>query len=164
MSEERKEGGSQRGWGDYTIIQITAGYNLVADVSRSTMPTTHRRACVCAYTLKEFQCPASGRGANGEKRPHEKSTLNIAALYHSFWEGGVLFFGREGVSNADEIIYENNDREADFLHNGGTSKKHTRRRQSGDLFAFLFLRQLSEKQNLKPEEFCARRREVRVTG
>lgn len=36
-----------RGGGDYTIIQITAGHNLVADVSWSTMPTTHRRACVC---------------------------------------------------------------------------------------------------------------------
>lgn len=45
--------------GNYTIIQITAGYNLVADVSRSTMPTTHRSACVCVCVLTEFQYPAS---------------------------------------------------------------------------------------------------------
>lgn len=50
-----KEGGGSGG--DYTIIQITAGYNLVADVSRSTMPTTHthRRACVRTYAPTESE-------------------------------------------------------------------------------------------------------------
>lgn len=72
--EGRKEGVKERGGecvhggGDYTIIQITAGYNLVADVSRSTMPTTHRRVCVCEYTLKEFQCPASSHRAGFKKK------------------------------------------------------------------------------------------------
>lgn len=62
--EQKREGAR----GDYTIIQITAGYNLVADVSRSTMPTTHRRACVCAYTLTEFQCTASSHRAEKKKK------------------------------------------------------------------------------------------------
>lgn len=56
-SKEREEAARE----DYTIIQITAGNNLVADVSRSTMPTTHRRACVCAYTLRELLCPETSR-------------------------------------------------------------------------------------------------------
>ena len=88
-----KEGGSKRGGGDYTIIQITAGYNLVADVSRSTMPTTHRRACVCAYTPTEFQNPASGhRGGkkNKKKTPHTQrpwtNQHSTPALCHSVWE------------------------------------------------------------------------------
>lgn len=51
MRNKRRECGRSGGSeGDYTIIQITAGNNLVADVSRSTMPTTHRRACVCVHT------------------------------------------------------------------------------------------------------------------
>lgn len=80
-----KEGGSERGRereggaGDYTIIQITAGYNLVADVSRSTMPTTHRRVCVCAYTLKtSFNAQRAATEREGErKKPaaDESSTL-----------------------------------------------------------------------------------------
>lgn len=58
--------GWRRWWGDYTIIQITAGNNLVADVSRSTMPTTHRLACVCALT--EFQCSASSQRVEEKKK------------------------------------------------------------------------------------------------
>lgn len=47
--------------GDYIIIQITAGHNLVADVSWSTMPTTHSPAPVCvrasarAHTLESLR-------------------------------------------------------------------------------------------------------------
>lgn len=40
-SEHRGGGGEG---GDYSIIQITAGNNLVADVFWSTMVTTHQRS------------------------------------------------------------------------------------------------------------------------
>lgn len=111
VREGRREGARGGGWGDYTIIQITAGYNLVADVSRSTMLTTHRRACVCAYTLTEFQCPASSH-RGGKKRPltNQHRLLNITALYRSVWES----LKRKLVSDADETIYKNNDREPVF--------------------------------------------------
>lgn len=54
------------GGGDCTIIQITAGNNLVADVSRPTMPTAHRRACVSTCTPTPVSIPGQG-AQNGEK-------------------------------------------------------------------------------------------------
>lgn len=121
-SEGRKEGvievGSGGVGGDYTIIQITAGYNLVADVSRSTMPTTHRRACVRTYTLKEFQCPASNHRA--EKKTAVDISANLTTQLFIALSGNMFF-----VSNADETIHENNDREPVFLQNGEKVLKHT---------------------------------------
>lgn len=52
MKKQEGWGVWRDGWllgGDYTIIQITAGNNLVADVSRSTMPTAHKCVCVCVF-------------------------------------------------------------------------------------------------------------------
>lgn len=75
------DGGREGAVGDYTIIQITAGYNLVADVSRSTMPTTHRSVwvcvctcvCVCVHTCKDFQRPSSSHRAQTEQRTKKKT-------------------------------------------------------------------------------------------
>ena len=68
--------------GDYTIIQITAGYNLVADVSRSTMPTTHMCVCVRAYMLKEFQ----------RCRARKEQRIKQKTKQQDFGSGRAIFF------------------------------------------------------------------------
>lgn len=100
---------------------------------------------------------ASERPQSGKKNKKEMAvdvSANSTTQLFIALSGNVFF-----DPNADETIYENNDREPAFLQNGEKSLK-THEWETGDLFAFLLLRQLSEKQNLKPEEFCPRRRGV----
>lgn len=83
----RKEEGGRRGAGvgDYTIIQITAGNNLVADVSWSTMPTAHRRACVTHQ--QEFNAQKAAKQEKKKKRLlwiQNQLTKKLFSFFFSF--------------------------------------------------------------------------------
>lgn len=93
--------GWRRWWGDYTIIQITAGNNLVADVSRSTMPTTHRLACVCALT--EFQCSASSQRVEEKKKTAASEAPEATQAHSSHNLPGKVFLFFSLILNRSSV-------------------------------------------------------------